>query len=317
VSTTAASFAGIDVSKDHLDLHLRPSGAAARFANDPTGLTALVARLAAAPPTLTVLEATGGYQSPAVAALAAAGLAVAVVNPRQARQFAASLGRRAKTDAIDAAALAHFAEAVRPQPRPLPDADAAALRALLDRRGQLLGMRVAEQQRLPTAPGAVARGIRDHVKWLDRRLKAVEADLDKAVRSSPVWRARDDLLRSVPGVGPQVSRTLLAELPELGTAGGRELSSLAGLAPFSRDSGRKVGRRCIAGGRAAVRKALYQAAVVAMRYNKPMADFYHRLVGRGKAKKVALVAVARRLLTILNAILRSRQPWDEKRALPA
>jgi transposase len=268
-------------------------------------------------PAAIVLEATGGLEVPAVAALAACGLAPAVVNPRQARRFAESVGRLAKTDAIDAAVLAHFAEAVRPEPRPVPDAEARALSDWLTRRQQLLQMRVAEQHRLPTAAGPIRQTIQKHLDWLNRQLRAVEAELDQAVRSSPAWRARDELLQSVPGVGPQVARTLLAELPELGARDGRQLAALAGLAPFNRDSGRRRGQRSIRGGRAPVRAALYQAAVVAMRFNRPLRGFYEKLVGRGKAKKVALVAVARRLLTILNALVRDGKPWDEKIALPA
>lgn len=314
---TAPAFVGIDVAKAHLDVHVRPAGLAFREPNDDAGIAAVAARLAPLAPAAVVLEATGGYEVPAVAALTAAGLPVAVVNPRQARRFAEGVGRAAKTDALDAAALAHFAEAVRPDPRPVPDAAARALADLLARRRQLLGMRVAEAHREATAAGAVRADIRAHIAWLDRRLKRVEAELDKAVKASPAWRDRDDLLRSVPGIGPQVSRTLLAELPELGAAGGRQLAALAGLAPFNRDSGTRRGYRAIRGGRAHVRAALYQAAVVAMRWNPPLKAMYARLVGRGKAAKVALVAVARRLLVIVNALVRTGRRWDEKLALGA
>ncbi len=308
-----AVFAGIDVAKDHLDVHLLPTGAAFRAANDDEGIAGLVARLAAAGPALVVLEATGGYQNPVVAALGAAGLPVAVVNPRQARRFAEGHGRLAKTDAIDAATLALFAAQVRPAAAPRPTAAAQEFAALLGRRRQLLQMRLAEQQRLATARGRIARDIRAHVAYLTRQFDRLEADLDAAVRSSPLWRERDELLQSVPGVGPQVSRVLIAELPELGAAPGRQLAALVGLAPFARDSGRSQGRRRIFGGRAAVRAALYMAALVAVRFNAPLAAFYRRLVDRGKAKKLALIAVARRLLGILNALVRDRTPWDEKR----
>jgi transposase len=243
-------------------------------------------------------------------------LPTAVVNPRQARRFAEAAGQLAKTDPIDAGSLAHFAEAIRPQPRPVPDAHTQQLAALLARRRQLLQMRVAEQQRLPTAAGAVRTDIRQHLDFLERHLRRVEGDLDQAVRGSPVWRAQDDLLQSVPGVGPQVSRTLLAALPELGKLPSRPLAALVGLAPFNHDSGRSRGRRRIFGGRATARAALYQAALVASRFNAPLARCYQALLARGKAKKVALIAVARRLLTILNAMLRDRRPWDEKRAVP-
>lgn len=305
-----ATFVGIDVSKDHLDLHVRPAGDAARLANDEPGVAALVARVAAAGAAVVVLEATGGYEAPAVAALAAAGLPVVVANPRQVRRFAEATGRLAKTDRLDAAALAHFAEAVRPEPRPLPDADAAALAALVARRRQLLDMRTAERNRLPLAARAVARGIRDHVAWLDAQLDRVGRELAAAVQASPAWRAKDDLLRSVPGVGPVVSHTLLTELPELGTLSARRVAALAGLAPVARDSGRKAGARRIAGGRAAVRSTLYMACLSAVRFNPVLRSFYARLRAAGKAVKVAQVAAMRKLLVILNAVVRDGRRWD-------
>jgi transposase len=309
-------FVGIDVAKDSLQVHVRPTGQNFHHANDEPGIQALVTQLTALAPTLIVLEASGGYQNPLVAALAVAGLPVAVVNPRQARRFAEASGQLAKTDPLDAACLAHFAEALRPQPRPLPDVDTQALAALLARRQQLLQMRLAEQQRLATARGRVRRDIQQHLDFLARHLDKVEKDLQQTVRKSPVWREQDDLLQSVPGIGPQVSRVLLAELPELGTLPSRKLAALVGLAPYNRDSGRLCGRRRIFGGRSVVRAALYQAALVAMRFNAPLTRFYQGLLARGKAKKVALVALARRLLTILNAMLRDRRAWDEKRVLP-
>jgi transposase len=316
MTTTATPlWVGIDVAKDHLDVHVRPTGLAFRVANDEAGIADLVGRLQHLPPTALVLEATGGYEIPVVAALAAAGLAPAVVNPRQARRFAEGVGRLAKTDPIDAAVLAHFAEAVRPEPRPVPDADARALSDVLARRRQLVHMRVSEQHRLPTAAGAIRKNIQRHLDYLDRQLRALEADLAQAVQASPAWRARDELLQSVPGVGPQVSRTLLAELPELGTASGRQLAALCGLAPFNRDSGRRQGPRSIYGGRSHVRAARYQAALVAMRWNAPLKGVYEGLLARGKAKKVALIAVARRLLVILNALVRTGSPWQEKLAV--
>ena len=274
---TAAAFVGIDVSKDHLDVHVRPTGEAFRVAADEAGLAAAVARVGAAAPALVVLEATG---------------------------------RLAKTDRLDAAALAHFAEAVRPPARPLPDADARALAALVARRRQLLDMRSAEQNRLPHAPPAVARGIRDHVAWLDRRLGRVGRELAAAVEASPVWRAKDDLLQSVPGVGPVVSLTLLTELPELGALSGRRVAALAGVAPVARDSGRHSGARRIAGGRAGVRAALYMACLSAVRYNPALRAFYARLRAAGKAAKVAQVAAMRKLLVTLNAMVRDNRPWD-------
>ncbi len=309
----SAVFVGIDVAKDHRDVHLLPAGTAFRAANDDGGIAAVVARLGAAHPALVVLEATGGYQNPLVAALGAAGLPVAVVNPRQARRFAEGHGRLAKTDAIDAATLALFAAQVRPPARPQPSAAAQDFAALLARRRQVLQMRLAEQQRLATAAGRIAKDIRAHIAYLTRQFDRLEADLDAAVRASPLWRERDELLQSVPGVGPQLARVLLAELPELGAAPSRQLAALVGLAPFNRDSGRARGRRRICGGRAAVRAALYMAALVAVRFNAPLRASYRRLVERGKAKKLALIAVARRLLGILNALVRHRTPWDEKR----
>jgi transposase len=308
-------YVGIDVSKDTLAVHCRPTSLAWCVANDEAGITALVCRLRELHPAAIVLEATGGFEVPVVAALAAAGLTPAVVNPRQARRFAEGVGRLAKTDPLDAAVLAHFAEAVRPEPRPVPDAQARALGDLLARRRQLVGMRVSEQHRLPTASGPIRQGIQRHIAYLDRQVKGIEGALAAAVQASPAWRARDELLRSAPGVGPQVSRTLLADLPELGTASGRQLAALCGLAPFNRDSGRRQGPRGISGGRSHVRAALYQAALVAMRWNAPLRAVYEGLLARGKAKKVALIAVARRLLVILNALVRTGVPWQENLAV--
>jgi transposase len=312
------TFVGIDVSKGRLAVHVRPAGTAFTVANDPDGLADLVARLAALAPAAVVLEATGGLEAAALAALAAADLPASAVNPRQARDFAKGFGLLAKTDAVDAAALALFAEKVRPQPRPLPDDQARAFTALLVRRRQLLEMRVAEQNRLPAArTPAVRRGIRRHVDWLTRQLGGLEGELAAAVRASPVWRAKEDLLRGVPGVGPTVARTLLAELPELGALTGKQVTALAGLAPFARDSGTRRGRRAVGGGRAGVRGALYMASLSAARYNPPLRAFYRRLRAAGKLAKVALVAVARKLLVILNAMLRDHRPWSPERVKTA
>ena len=314
---TAPVFVGIDVSKDTLDGAARP-GPVFRHPNTDDGIAALVDHLAALRPERIVVEATGGLERPLVAALLQAKLPVVVINPRQARDFARATGRLAKTDALDAAVLAHFAEAVRPELRPLPDAQQQALSDLLTRRRQLLQMRTAEANRLGAATAkAVRRDLEQHLRWLGRRLKAIEGELDAAIQASPAWRASDDLLQSVPGVGPQVSRTLLAELPELGRLDGRHVAGLAGLAPRNRDSGRLRGRRHIAGGRAAVRAALYQASLSAVRFNPPLRAFYQRLRGAGKPAKVALVAVARKLLTVLNALIRSGSRWDEKLARSA
>ncbi len=307
---TAPRFAGLDVGKDHLDLHVRPDGTAVRFADDGAGLAAAVARLAALGVERIGAGATGGYEAPAVAALAAAGLPVVVVNPRQVRDFARATGRLAKTDALDAAVLAEFAAAIRPPVRPLPDADARALAALVARRRQLVEMRTAEQNRLGLAAPGVARSLRDHIAWLDRQLDKVGRELAAAVAASPVWRAKDDLLRGVPGVGPVVSCTLLAELPELGAVSGRRIAALAGVAPVADDSGRHRGARAIAGGRAGARSGLYMACLSAVRYNPVLRAVYARLRAAGKPAKVALVAAMRKLVVILNAMLRDNRPWD-------
>jgi len=304
-------FVGIDVSKARLDVHALPAGTAFAVANDPAGVADLLARLAALAPAAVVLEATGGLEAPAVAALAGAGLPVSAVNPRQARDFAKAFGRLAKTDAVDAAALALFAEKVRPRPRPLPDETAEAFTALLVRRRQLVEMRAAEQNRLGAArTAAVRRNVRAHIDWLTGQLDRLEGELAAAVQASPAWRAKEDLLRGVPGVGPTVARTLLAELPELGTLSGKQVAALAGLAPFARDSGTRRGQRSVGGGRAGVRSALYMAALSAARYNPPLRAFRDRLRAAGKAAKVVLVAVARKLLVILNAMLRDHRPWS-------
>jgi transposase len=304
-------FIGIDVSKAHLDVAVRPAGDAFRVANDPAGTAELVARLAPRGPALVVLEATGGYELPAVAALQAAGIPVAAVNPRQARDFAKGTGRLAKTDRIAAAALAHFAEAVRPEPRPAAPAERAALDALLSRRAQLVAMRVMESNRLETAADAAVRaGIERHVAWLDAEAADVDRRLDEAVRASPAWRERDELLRGIPGIGPVVSRTPLAALPELGALDGGRAAALAGLAPYARDSGSMRGPRAIRGGRPDVRRVMYLAALAASRRAGPLREFAERLRGRGKRAKVVLIAVARKRLTIANAVLRDRKPWD-------
>jgi len=308
---TGLAFVGIDVSKATLDVHVRPAGGAFAAANDPDGLAGLVARLAPLRPALVVLEATGGYEHAAAAARAAAGLPVAVVNPRQARDFARAAGRLAKTDRIDAAALALFAERVRPQPRPLPGEAARELEALLSRRRQLLEMRAAEYNRLGTAASAAVRAsVQAHIDWLSRQLGKVDADLGAAVQASPVWRAKDELLRGIPGVGPAVSRTLPAALPELGALTRQQAAALAGLAPLARDSGTRRGQRRIGGGRAEVRSLLYMAALSAARYNPALRAFSQRLCRAGKAAKVRLVAVARKLLVIANAVLRDGRPFD-------
>lgn len=309
-----ALYVGIDVSKARLDGAGRP-GESFSVGNDPEGIRGLVERLRRLPVALIVLEATGGLELPAVAALAAAGLPVAVVNPRQVRDFAKAVGRLAKNDKIDAEILAWFAEAVKPPVRPLPAEQTRALDALLARRGQLLEMRVMEQNRLSACRGAAVRAdLQAHIAWLNERVGQADRDLGAAIRRQPLWQARDDLQQSVPGIGPVVSRTLLAALPELGQLPGRKVAALVGLAPFDDDSGRRRGVRRVAGGRGEVRAKLYMAALVASRRNPVLRAFYDRLRRAGKRAKVALTAVARKLLTIVNAVVRSGQPWNPELA---
>lgn len=305
-----ACVVGIDVSKRELVIAVVPTGEQWTSGAEPAALDQLVTRLQALAPQLIVLEATGGYERALAAACAAAALPVAVVNPRQVRAFAQALGRTAKTDAIDAAVLAQFGARVQPPPRPVPSADTQALAALVARRRQLLEMLGAERNRLAqTSTGPVARDLRQHIRWLERRLDHVDTDLTHQIQRSPVWRVHDDLLQSVPGIGPTVARTLLAELPELGTLNRRAIAALVGVAPFNRDSGQWRGHRTIWGGRASVRAALYMAALVATRYNPVLAAFYQRLRAAGKPAKVALVAVMRRLLTIVNAMIQHQTAW--------
>jgi len=314
MSAASSLFCGIDVSKDHLDVALLPSGERWRVGNDAAGFELLLGRLRELSPTLIVLEATGGYEARVAAALAHAGFAVVVANPRQVRHFAKATGQLAKTDRIDAHVLALFAERVRPEPRALPDEEAALLDALLTRRRQIQDMITAEKNRLPLAPGPVQKRIEQHIRWLARQLDAVERDIERRIKESPLWRMKDDLLQSVPGVGPVVSRTLIAQLPELGTLSRKEIAALVGVAPLARDSGNFRGRRVVWGGRAPVRSALYMSALVASRRNPVIRAFYLRLVAAGQPRKVALTACMRKLLTILNAMARTQTPWNP--ALP-
>ena len=304
-------FVGIDVAKAQLDIAVRPTGARWRTPNDEAGIATLGTQLQALAPTLIVLEATGGVHRAVVAALTVAGLPGVVANPRQTRAFANATGQLAKTDALDARALAHFADAVRPTPRPVPDTETAALRALLTRRRQLVAMRTAESNRLGSAPSSTVQAdIRAHLAWLDQRLATLDDDLDTTLRASPVWRERATLYRSVPGIGPVCARTLLLDLPELGTLSRQRIAALAGVAPFNRDSGTVRGRRAIGGGRAPLRATLYMAPLVAVRHNAGLHAHYERLLAAGKAKKVALVACMRKLLTILNAMAKHQTPWQ-------
>jgi transposase len=304
-------FIGIDVAKDRLDAHVRPGGEAFAVARDGEGVAALVERLKESGPQLIVLEATGGFEQVVAAGLAGAGLPVVVVNPRQIRDFARALGRLAKTDRIDAEVIALFAERVRPELRPLPDDQARELDELVTRRRQVIEMMVAEGNRARRLTSRrLQKRIAHHQAVLQKELTEIERELDDTIRKSPIWRETEDLLKSVPGIGNATARTLIAELPELGTLDRRKIAALVGLAPFNRDSGTLRGRRMIAGGRAPVRAVLYMAALVASRRNPLIRAFYQRLLAAGKPKKLALTACMRKLLTILNAIVRDRTPWQ-------
>ena len=306
-----ATFVGIDVAKAHLDLAIRPAGVHERYRHDAAGIAQICGRLQVQAPVLVVLEATGGLELSLAAALAAAGLAVAVVNPRQVRDFARAVGQLAKTDALDAHLLARFAEVVRPEPRPLPDADAQNLSALLARRRQVIAMLVAEQQRLPTTPAALRPRVEAHIAWLRQERDALDRELRRQIRASPAWRADDDLLQSVPGIGPVVATTLIAELPELGRLNRKQIATLVGVAPLNCESGILRGRRIIWGGRARVRAALWMGTLVAVQRNPAIGAFYQRLVAAGRPKKVALTAAMHKLLLVLNALLRQRRPWHD------
>ncbi len=304
-------FVGIDVSKAQLDVAIRPSSEKESFANDKVGIKALVKRLAKIGPTLIVLEATGGYERQVTRALVSADLPAVVVNPRQVRDFAKATGQLAKTDSIDAGVLAHFAEVIRPALRPLPDVVTLELRALTSRRRQILEMIAAENNRLAMTSKAVGKRIAAHVRWLEQELERANQELDRAIEQSPIWKENEEILRSAKGIGPVTSRTLLAELPELGTLDRKQIAALVGVAPFSRDSGSLKGRRSIWGGRAPVRCALYMATLVATRRNPVIRDFYNRLTAKGKIFKVALVACMRKLLTILNSMIKHKTSWSE------
>ena len=307
---TTPCYVGIDVAKAWLDIAARPNGVQWRVANDEAAWPALVEQVRAVRPQLVVLEATGGYERGAVAALAAAGLPVVVVNPRQVRYFAKATGKLAKTDVLDAQVLAHFAEAVHPEPRPLTDEATQRLAALLERRSQLVAMLTAEKNRRQQALNSVRPLIAAHIAWLEQALDQLTQDLDQMLHASPVWREREDLLRSVPGVGPILALTLLADLPELGTLAHKPLAALVGVAPLNRDSGAARGKRVIWGGRARVRTALYMSTLSAVRYNPVLRAFWTRLREQGKPPKVALVACMHKLLTILNAMLKHHTPWQ-------
>jgi transposase len=307
---STAVFVGIDISQARLDVALRP-GTPFSVSHDEPGIAAVVVHLQELAPTLIVLEATGALETALTSALVEAAFPVVVANPRQIRDFAKAAGHLAKTDRLDAQILAHFAEVMRPTPRPLPDAEARALAALWARRRQLVEMLTAEKNRLLTAPTTIRKSLRAHITWLERELARTDADLAEAIQRSPVWREKEQLLRSVPGVGPVLISTLLAHLPELGTLTQKQIAALVGVAPFNRDSGTLRGKRTVWGGRAHVRAVLYMNAIVAARFNPVIRTFYQRLCRAGKAKKVALTACMRKLVIILNAMLKHRTPWQQ------
>jgi transposase len=307
---SAPTYVGIDISKSQLDVALLPSAECWSEPNDDAGIARVLQRLDAFAPALVVLEATGGLERPLTATLVQAQLPVAVVNPRQVRDFARATGQLAKTDRMDAAVLALFAERVRPEVREMADEALQELDALMTRRRQLLEMIIAEHNRSLTAPRPVRKRIQTHVEWLRRELDDVDCDMDEAIQNSPAWKAKENLLRSVPGVGPVLSRTLIVELPELGRLNRREIAALVGVAPLNRDSGTLRGQRSVWGGRAPVRAALYMAVVSATRFNPVIRTFYRRLRDKGKPAKVALVACMRKLLVILNSMLRSGTQWS-------
>jgi transposase len=305
-------FVGIDVAKATLDIALRPSEQLWQIIYDDAQIEALVIQLSELSPTLIVVEATGGLERILVAALVAANLPVVVINPRLARDFAKAIGRLAKTDRIDAQVLAHYGEAIRPSRRPLPDADTQQLRALVDRRRQLMDMMSAEQSRLNTSSARIRDAIEYHLTWLRQQVGRLDEDLDGMLKASSLWREYDAILQSTPGVGPVLSRTLISQLPELGDLNRKEVAALVGVAPFNRDSGTWRGRRTIWGGRATVRAVLYMSTLVATRYNPVIREFYERLLVSGKVKKVALIACMRKLLTILNAMIKHQQQWQPR-----
>ena len=307
-------FIGIDVSKDRLDVAANREGMGFRVARDHEGLAALVDRLKLLGAERIAVEATGGFETVVVAALAAARLPVVVVNPVQIRAFAQALGKRAKTDPIDAAVIARFAEATRPAFRPLADEQTQALSDLVSRRRQIVAMIGSENLRLIRASVRTAKSIRRLLKALEAELADINADIDQTIRRMPNWLEKVELMKSVPGIGDQIARTLIADLPELGRLDRRQIASLVGLAPWTRQSGRWRGKSIIGGGRASVRTVLYMGAQVAARYNPTLKAFRDKLVAAGKPKNVAIIAVARRLVTILNAIIRDNQPWREKNA---
>lgn len=304
-------FVGVDVSKDSLDVAIGPHKDIITFANDQKGVDSLAKKLKRIDAQLTVFESTGGYELLAASCLAEAGVAVVIVNPRQVRNFAKATGILAKTDAIDARVIAHFAEAVKPEVRQLKDRQTSELTALVTRRRQIIEMIVAEKNRLRLANKRNKKDIEDHIRWLKKRLDKIETDIGKMIQSSPIWRCKDDILQSVPGIGPVTSARLICDLPELGVLSPKKIAMLVGLAPLNCDSGKYKGRRRIWGGRAAVRSGLYMATMAAIRCNPAIKGFYQRLIAAGKCHKVAATACMRKLLIIVNAMLRDQTLWQQ------
>ena len=309
-------FVGIDVSKDSLDVAVRPGREAFTVPNTPKGHRELCKRLQPVDPALLVVEATGGLELDAVIALCDAGIVVAIVNPRHVRDFAKACGQLAKTDRIDAAILAHFADKIRPVPRPMPSEETRALDALITRRRQLVDMLAVEKNRLVTARKVMKIDILRHINFLEKSIGQMDKDLQVSVEDSPVWRVNDDILQSVPGVGPTCATTLMAQLPELGSLDRKKIAALVGVAPLNRDSGYKTGRRIIWGGRAPVRAVLYMSTLVATRHNPVIRTFYEHLLNQGKLRKVAMTACMRKLLTLLNAMIRDQKRWQPELAMP-
>ncbi|MGE5358114.1 MAG: IS110 family transposase [Bacteroidales bacterium] len=317
MTTTADTYVGIDVAKNHLDVSVLPTSHRWRADYTDAGVVALVTQLQALAPRVIVIEASGGYEAVVATALAAAALPVAVVNPRQVRDFAKAIGRLAKNDRIDADVLALFGERVQPDIRALPDPAVQHLAALVTRRRQLIEMLTAERHRLVLAAGAVRTSVQRHIRWLERQVKDSDDDILRAIQSSPAWRVQDDLLRTVPGIAHRVSAAMLAHIPELGRLSRRKIAALVGVAPFDDDSGKHRGRRHIRGGRAAARQALYMATLVATRHNPVIRRHYEHLRVVGKEKKLALVACMRKLLTIINAMMKHQQSWRAATAVAA
>jgi transposase len=304
--------AGIDVSKENLDVCVLPLGISRRFSNDESGCAELVEVLAAAAPSRVIFESTGGLEMLAVGIASAASLPVVIVNPRQIRDFAKACGLLAKTDKLDAKVIALFGQKIEPEIRPLKDEATQELSALISRRRQLVDMQTAEKNRLSTAPKAVRECIARHIEWLEQQICSFDDDISRFIQSSPIWKAKEQILTSVKGIGPVTAATLLAALPELGSVSRHKVSALAGLCPYNRDSGKLKGKRSIWGGRATVRSVLYMATLAAVRFNPVIKDFYDRLRKAGKLHKVAITAAMRKLLVILNAMLRDNRPWDNE-----